>query len=91
MRISPLPDEQLVAIAVRDNGVGISSEDVPRLFRRFSRVGPTRRTVAGTGLGLYIVKSMVEAQGGRIWVQSELGEGSTFTYTVPIAQQGVIA
>lgn len=91
VRISTMLDEQVVAIEVRDNGVGISSEDLPRLFRRFSRVGPTRRTVAGTGLGLYIVKSMVEAQGGRIWVQSEPGEGSTFTYTLPIAQEQVIA
>jgi signal transduction histidine kinase len=80
-----LPDEAAVAIAVRDNGIGISSEDLPRLFRRFSRVGPSRRTVAGTGLGLYIVKSMVEAQGGRIWVQSQPGEGSVFTYTLPMA------
>ena len=87
VRISSLPEEREVAIAVRDHGVGISDEDLPRLFRRFSRVGPTRRTVAGTGLGLYIVKSMVEAQGGRIWVQSEPGNGSTFTYTLPIAQQ----
>ncbi|MEO6867736.1 MAG: ATP-binding protein [Gaiellales bacterium] len=81
-----MPDEQSVSIAVRDRGVGIASEDLPRLFRRFSRVGATRRTVAGSGLGLYIVKSMVEAQGGRIWVQSTPGEGSTFTYTIPIAR-----
>ena len=83
--------EGCVAIAVCDNGVGIASEDLPRLFRRFSRVGPTRRTVAGTGLGLYIVKSMVEAQGGRIWVDSRPGEGSTFTYTLPIATEGSAA
>jgi len=87
VRITTIPDERAVSIAVHDNGMGIASEDLPRLFRRFSRVGPSRRTVAGTGLGLYIVKSMVEAQGGRIWVQSELGAGSTFTYTVPMADQ----
>ncbi|MCW2923845.1 MAG: putative Histidine kinase [Thermoleophilia bacterium] len=91
VRISTMPEEHVVAIAVRDNGVGIADEDLPRLFRRFSRVGPTRRTVAGTGLGLYIVKSMVEAQGGRIWVQSTPGEGSTFTYTLPIAGEEVVA
>ncbi len=79
--------EGKLAIAVRDNGVGIAVEDLPRLFRRFSRVGPTRRTVSGTGLGLYIVKSMVEAQGGSIWVDSEPGRGSTFTYTLPIATE----
>jgi signal transduction histidine kinase len=91
VELRTLPDESAVAIAVRDNGIGISSEDLPRLFRRFSRVGPSRRAVAGTGLGLYIVKSMVEAQGGRIWVQSAPGEGSTFTYTLPIAGGEVVA
>jgi signal transduction histidine kinase len=85
VELREMPEESCVAIAVRDHGIGISSEDLPRLFRRFSRVGPSRRSVAGTGLGLYIVKSMVEAQGGRIWVQSSPGEGSTFTYTLPIA------
>ncbi|MCW2928281.1 MAG: multi-sensor signal transduction histidine kinase [Thermoleophilia bacterium] len=85
VELRELPDERAVAIAVRDHGVGISTEDQERLFRRFSRVGPTRRTVAGSGLGLYIVKSMVEAQGGRIWVESAPGEGATFTYTMPIA------
>ncbi|MBC7462317.1 MAG: hypothetical protein H7287_13230 [Thermoleophilia bacterium] len=79
-----LQEEDAVAIAVRDEGVGISEDDQPRLFQRFSRVGE-RRATAGTGLGLYIVKAMVEAQGGRIWVQSAPGEGSTFTYTLPAA------
>ena len=85
VELKTLAAEGKLAIAVRDNGVGIADEDLPRLFRRFSRVGPTRRTVSGTGLGLYIVKSMVEAQGGRIWVDSRPGEGSTFTYTLPFA------
>ncbi len=82
IQLSPF-DEREVAIAVCDNGVGIDPDDLPLLFRRFSRVGPTRRKVSGTGLGLYIVKSMVEAQGGRIWVESEPGRGSKFTYTLP--------
>jgi signal transduction histidine kinase len=86
VELRALPEERAVAIAVREHGVGISSEDLPRLFRGFSRGGASRK-VAGTGLGLYIVKSMVEAQGGRIWVQSEPGEGSTFTYTLPIATE----
>jgi signal transduction histidine kinase len=91
VEIMALPSEGAVAIAVHDNGVGIADEDLPRLFRRFSRVGSTRRTVAGTGLGLYIVKSMVEAQGGRIWVDSQPGRGSTFTYTLPIATRESVA
>lgn len=88
--VSSLPDESAVSIAVCDHGVGISEEDLPRLFRRFSRVGASRQ-VAGTGLGLYIVKEMVEAQGGRIWVDSTPGEGSTFTYTLPVASGGNVA
>ncbi|MCW2921137.1 MAG: two-component sensor histidine kinase [Thermoleophilia bacterium] len=91
VELSTLVAEGKLAIAVRDNGVGIADEDLPRLFRRFSRVGPTRRTVAGTGLGLYIVKSMVEAQGGSIWVDSQPGQGSTFTYTLPIATEETAA
>jgi signal transduction histidine kinase len=91
LEISLIPDERAVAIAVQDNGIGIADEDLPRLFRRFSRVGSSRGKVAGTGLGLYIVKSMVEAQGGRIWVQSEPGRGSTFTYTLPLAHEELSA
>lgn len=91
VELSTLVAEGKLAIAVRDNGIGIADEDLPRLFRRFSRVGPSRRTVAGTGLGLYIVKSMVEAQGGRIWVDSQPGQGSTFTYTLPIATKETAA
>ena len=84
VEISVIPEERAVAIAVQDNGVGISDEDMPRLFRRFSRVGQQGgQKVPGTGLGLYIVKSMVEAQGGRIWVQSEPGRGTKFTIRVP--------
>lgn len=91
VEIRELPEESAVSIAVRDNGVGIATEDIPRLFRRFSRIGQSRRDAPGTGLGLYIVKSMVEAQGGRIWVQSTPGEGSTFTYTLPVAGEGTAA
>lgn len=92
VEISVIPEERAVAIAVQDNGVGISDEDLPRLFRRFSRVSQHGgQKVPGTGLGLYIVKSMVEAQGGRIWVQSEPGRGSTFTYTLPVAQEELSA
>ena len=84
VQVRCLDAEDAVSISVRDEGVGISPEDQLRLFQRFSRVGE-RRATAGTGLGLYIVKSMVEAQGGRIWVQSAPGNGSTFTYTLPCA------
>jgi PAS domain S-box-containing protein len=76
----------MACVAVHDHGVGISGGDLAKLFRKFSRVGSADDPkVAGTGLGLYLSKCMVEAQGGRIWVESRRGEGSTFTYTVPVA------
>jgi signal transduction histidine kinase len=78
---------RMVQVSVRDHGPGISRRGCRKVFGKFSRVeGATR--VGGTGLGLYTSKRMVEAQGGRIWVKSRLGEGSTFTYTLPLAAPG---
>ena len=75
-------DELLVRIT--DHGVGIAQEDMPHLFDRFYQVdGSTTRAASGTGLGLYISKQIVEAHGGNIWVESELGKGSTFCFTIP--------
>ncbi|MFP5353114.1 MAG: ATP-binding protein [Actinomycetota bacterium] len=73
-----------LAVSVRDEGSGISSLDQAKLFKRFSRL-ESRSHVKGTGLGLYISKALVEGQGGTISVDSTPGRGSTFTYTVPIA------
>jgi signal transduction histidine kinase len=76
-----------VEVAVTDHGHGIRPEDMGKLFQRFSRVQqPAGKNVKGTGLGLYITRSLVEAQGGRISVTSDLGKGSTFRYTVPVAK-----
>lgn len=69
-------------IGVRDSGVGIRAEDVPHVFDRFYRASNIGAT-DGSGLGLYITKMLVEAHGGRIWVESALGAGSTFTFTLP--------
>jgi signal transduction histidine kinase len=78
-----------IEVAVHDNGIGIKESDMPKLFHKFSRIAASEhRSVRGTGLGLYIVKAMVEAQGGSIRVESEPERGSTFTYTVPIAIGG---
>ena len=71
-----------VIVSVKDTGVGIAEEDLPKLFRKFSQVGPRRE--GGTGLGLAICKALVEAHGGRIWVESKLGRGSTFSFSLPI-------
>ncbi|MHB9134664.1 MAG: PAS domain S-box protein [Armatimonadota bacterium] len=78
------PQDGEVVIAVSDQGRGISPDDMPHLFERFYRAGEERRT-EGIGLGLYISKLLVEAHGGRIWVESEVGKGSTFAFTLPVA------
>jgi two-component system phosphate regulon sensor histidine kinase PhoR len=72
---------------VRDFGPGIASEHVDRIFERFYRVDKARsRDVGGTGLGLAIVKHIIQAHGGQIRAESELGSGTTFLFTLPIAQ-----
>jgi signal transduction histidine kinase len=80
-----------VTIAVRDTGVGIPSESLDKLFQRFYRVPGTESAVRGPGLGLSVTKSLVEAHGGEIEVQSTVGEGTTFTVRLPLAGSGPIA
>jgi PAS domain S-box-containing protein len=79
--------EEMVEVAVRDHGKGINREDLPRLFRKFSQIAPANEAAGGTGLGLYISKALVEAQRGRIRVESNPGLGSTFAYTLPVADE----
>lgn len=74
-----------VRVEVTDVGRGIAADDLPALFRPFSRVGDAAGQTAGTGLGLYITKALVEGQGGSIDVRSQREAGTTFTYTVPVA------
>lgn len=76
-------------VAVRDRGVGISPEALPRLFDRFYRVAATAGGASGLGLGLYIARRIVEAHGGRLTVVSTLGAGSTFTVALPLADPSV--
>lgn len=73
-----------VQVNIRDTGMGIPREDIDRVFERFYCVDKDRsRELGGTGLGLSIVKHIILAHGGRIWVESELGKGSTFSFTLP--------
>jgi signal transduction histidine kinase len=76
-----------ITFAIQDSGIGIPKSDLPRLFEKFYR-GTNREALAkrGTGLGLAIVKSIAERHGGKVWVESELGQGSTFHLQVPLVQ-----
>lgn len=79
-----------VEIAVEDRGFGISADDTAKLFQKFQRLStPATRDVGGTGLGLYIVKGLVDAMGGRVWVESVPGDGSTFAFSIPVAGDAV--
>jgi PAS domain S-box-containing protein len=81
--------DPFASVAVKDNGFGISAEDQQRLFTRFYRVDNSMtREIGGTGLGLSIVKQLIELMGGEIGVSSILGEGSTFSFTVPLVEEG---
>jgi signal transduction histidine kinase len=74
-----------MVVSVRDTGVGIPLADQPHIFDKFYRVDhPEMADVKGTGLGLAITRSIVEKHGGRIWVESELNVGSTFSFALPI-------
>lgn len=75
---------EAVTVSVIDTGVGIAAEDIPHLFQKFYRIdNSATRTIGGTGLGLYLCRSIVEHSGGRIWVESKPGEGSAFRFTLP--------
>ena len=77
--------EDGVVTSVSDQGPGIAPEELPRLFERYYRAREARERQEGLGLGLYIAKELVEAHGGRIWVESQVGEGSTFSFSLPVA------
>jgi PAS domain S-box-containing protein len=78
-----------VECSVKDIGVGVPEEHLPHIFEKFHRVdNRATREIYGTGLGLYVSKSIVEAHGGNIWAESVLGEGSTFRFTLPLSSRG---
>ncbi len=84
--------DKMVWISVRDNGLGIPEEALPRIFDKFYRVEANdRQDIQGNGLGLAIVKAIVEQHGGEIRVESVLGEGSTFRFSLPLADASIPA
>lgn len=83
--VSVKPQDGFLATSVRDTGIGIPSEHLDRLFVKFYRVDSSLTSeIGGTGLGLAIVKSIVDLHGGQVWAESEVGKGSTFTFTLPL-------
>jgi signal transduction histidine kinase len=89
IRVRAWQQDGFVHCAVSDTGIGISPQDQAKLFTKFFRSdNPAARERRGAGLGLCIVKNMVELQGGRIEVESQLGQGTTFVFTVPVAVSG---
>jgi signal transduction histidine kinase len=75
--------DEVAEVSVTDTGVGIASEDQEAVFEEFRQVGTADKKVEGTGLGLALSRKFIELHGGRIWVKSQVGHGSTFTFTLP--------
>src|SRR4030042_6677231 len=86
INISAKTDRDMVQISVTDNGDGIPPEDLGKVFDKFYRGSQNRRQPGGTGLGLAICKSIIDNHDGKIWVDSRLGQGSVFYFTLPIAR-----
>ena len=78
------PTDGLVEVSVSDTGVGVAPEDQEAVFEEFRQVGTADKKVEGTGLGLTLCRKFVELHGGKIWVKSQVGQGSTFTFTLPV-------
>jgi signal transduction histidine kinase len=84
IEIAAAPRDGFAEISVSDTGVGIAPEDQEAVFEEFRQVGTAAKKVDGTGLGLALCRKFAELHGGRIWVKSELGVGSTFTFSLPL-------
>jgi signal transduction histidine kinase len=80
-------NDGMVEVSVADTGVGIAPEDQEAVFEEFRQVGTADKKVEGTGLGLALSRKFIELHGGRIWVKSQVGTGSTFTFTIPVCRE----
>ncbi len=76
--------DDVAEISVSDTGVGIAPEDQEAVFEEFRQVGGAEKKVEGTGLGLALSRKFIELRGGKIWLKSQVGMGSTFTFTLPV-------
>jgi signal transduction histidine kinase len=88
IEVEARPRENAVEIAVTDTGIGIAAEDQEAVFEEFRQVGRSDKRAEGTGLGLTLCRKFIELHGGKIWVNSTVGRGSTFTFTIPVRHGG---
>jgi GAF domain-containing protein len=88
IEVRAVPKDGSVEVSVSDTGVGIAPEDQDAIFEEFRQVGTAAKKVEGTGLGLTLCRKFIELHGGRIWVKSQVGVGSTFTFTIPEKAEG---
>jgi signal transduction histidine kinase len=87
IEVRAAPVDGSVEVSVSDTGVGIAPDDQEAVFEEFRQVGTADKKVEGTGLGLALSRKFIELHGGRIWVQSQVGVGSTFTFTIPVRRR----
>jgi GAF domain-containing protein len=88
IEVGAVSKDGAVEISVSDTGIGIAPEDQEKVFEEFRQVGTAAKKIEGTGLGLTLCRKFVELHGGRIWVKSHVGDGSTFTLTIPVRHGG---
>jgi signal transduction histidine kinase len=84
IEVAATPKDASVEVSVSDTGVGIAPEDQEAVFEEFRQVGTAEKKAEGTGLGLTLCRKFIELHGGKIWVKSQVGAGSTFTFTIPV-------
>jgi len=84
IEVRAVPVDGSVEVSVSDTGVGIATEDQEAVFEEFRQVGTAEKKAEGTGLGLTLCRKFIELHSGRIWVKSQVGVGSTFTFTIPV-------
>jgi signal transduction histidine kinase len=84
IEVGAVPKDGSVEVSVSDTGVGIAPNDQEAVFEEFRQVGTAEKKAEGTGLGLTLCQKFIELHGGRIWMTSQVGAGSTFTFTIPV-------
>jgi len=78
-------------VSVTDNGIGINMKDHKRIFERFYRAEDISEKFPGVGVGLYVCNEIIKEHNGTLWVDSEAGKGSTFSFTIPIAKNNLVS